>query len=154
MDKLNKGDMAPDFSLKDQNGTMVRLSDFKGRKVLLFFYPKALTSGCTVQAKEVSAARKLLAQKGAEAIGISTDLPDLLKKFDNRHELNFALLSDADHRVSELYGVWAEKNMYGKVFYGIVRSAFLIDEDSRILQTWYKVSPKDTVPKALQELKK
>lgn len=154
MNKLNKGDMAPDFSLKDQNGTMVRLSDFKGRKVLLFFYPKALTSGCTVQAKEVSAARKLLAQKGAEAIGISTDLPDLLKKFDNRHELNFALLSDADHRVSELYGVWAEKNMYGKVFYGIVRSAFLIDEDSRILQTWYKVSPKDTVPKALQELKK
>jgi peroxiredoxin Q/BCP len=136
MNKLNKGDMAPDFSLKDQNGTMVRLSDFKGRKVLLFFYPKALTSGCTVQAKEVSAARKLLAQKGAEAIGISTDLPDLLKKFDNRHELNFALLSDADHRVSELYGVWAEKNMYGKVFYGIVRSAFLIDEDSRILQTW------------------
>ncbi len=85
MDKLMKGDVAPDFSLKDQNGSMVNLSDFKGRKVLLFFYPRALTSGCTVQAKEVSAARKTLAENGAEAIGISTDPPDLLKKFDNRH---------------------------------------------------------------------
>lgn len=154
MEKLRKGDKAPYFSLEDQNGKIVTLDDFKGKKILLYFYPKALTSGCTTQAKEVSSARKLLADMGAEAIGISPDAPEMLKKFDNKNELNFTLLSDSDHSASELYGVWAEKNMYGKLFKGIVRSAFLIDENSLIIQAWYKISPKDTVPKALQELRR
>lgn len=154
MEKLRKGDLAPNFALKDQNGNVVTLDDFKGKKILLYFYPKALTSGCTTQAKEISSARKLLADMGAEAIGISPDAPEILKKFDNKNELNFTLLSDSGHSASELYGVWAEKNMYGKIFNGIVRSAFLIDENSRIMQTWYKISPKDTVPKALQELRR
>ena len=154
MGKLMKGDMAPDFALMDQNGNVMKSSDFRGKKLLLYFYPKALTSGCTAQAQEVSAARGALATQGIEAAGISPDMPEVLKKFDNKHELNFPLLSDADHSVSDAYGVWGEKNMYGKIFNGIIRSSFLIDENGRIIQAWYKVSPKETVPKALEELKK
>jgi peroxiredoxin Q/BCP len=154
MGKLMKGDMAPDFALMDQNGNVMKSSDFRGKKLLLYFYPKALTSGCTAQAQEVSSAREALAAQGVEATGISPDMPEVLKKFDNKHELNFPLLSDADHSVSGAYGVWGEKNMYGKIFNGIIRSSFLIDENGRIIQAWYKVSPKETVPKALEELKK
>jgi len=151
---LKSGDNAPDFALKDQNGNIMKLTDFKGKKkILLYFYPKALTAGCTAQAREVSAARESLADLGVEAIGVSPDMPVDLKKFDNNLELNFPLLSDADHSVAEAYGVWGEKSIYGKNLYGVIRSSFLIDENSQIIQSWYKVSPKDTVPKALQELK-
>jgi peroxiredoxin Q/BCP len=154
MDNLKSGDKAPDFALLDQNGNIMKLADFKDKKkILLYFYPKALTAGCTSQAREVSAARKSLADLGVEAIGISTDKPEVLKKFDNNLELNFPLLSDADHSVAEAYGVWGEKSIYGRNLYGIIRSSFLIDESGQIIQAWYKVSPKDTVPKALQELK-
>jgi thioredoxin-dependent peroxiredoxin len=154
MDKLKRGDKAPDFSLKDQNGNIMKLADFKDKKkILLYFYPKALTAGCTVQARDVSAARGSLADLGVEAVGVSPDLPLVLKKFDSKLELNFPLLSDADHHVADAYGVWGEKNVYGKNLYGIIRSSFLIDEKGQIIQAWYKVSPKDTVPKALQELK-
>jgi thioredoxin-dependent peroxiredoxin len=154
MDKLKSGDKAPDFALRDQNGNIMKLADFKDKKkILLYFYPKALTAGCTTQAREVSAARKLLADLGVEAIGISPDQPEVLKKFDNNLELNFPLLSDADHSVAEAYDVWGEKSIYGKNLYGVIRSSFLIDENGQIIQAWYKVSPKDTVPKALQELK-
>ncbi len=154
MDKLKSGDKAPDFTLRDQNGNIMKLTDFRDKKkILLYFYPKALTAVCTVQAREVSAARESLADLGIEAIGISPDMPAVLKKFDNNLELNFPLLSDADHSVAAAYGVWGEKNIYGKNFYGVIRSSFLIDENSQIIQAWYKVRPKDTVPKALQELK-
>jgi thioredoxin-dependent peroxiredoxin len=154
MGKLDTGDLAPDFSLKDQNGKMVNLAHFKGRKLLVYFYPKALTSGCNIQAQEVSAALNTLAAVGVDAVGISPDTPAVQKKFDEKYVLNFQLLSDPDHLVSDRYGVWGEKTMYGKKFHGIIRSSFLIDEKGQIIQAWYKVSPKNTVPNALKELKK
>jgi len=154
MAKLDTGDKAPDFSLVDQNGNQVNLSDFKDRKLLLYFFPKALTSGCTMQALEVNAAREDLAADGTTVAGISPDTPATLKKFGDKHGLGFLLLSDADHAVSDAYGVWGEKSMYGRKYLGITRSSFLIDENGRIVQAWYKVSPKDTVPKALKEIRK
>ncbi len=121
---------------------------------MLFFYPKALTSGCTKQACSVRDARTDLADLGVAALGISPDPVDLQKKFDTKHSLGFPLLSDPDHKVADAYGVWGEKSMYGKKYEGIIRSAFLIDEDGRIMQAWYKVSPEQTVPKAREALAK
>ncbi len=148
MAQLKPGDPAPDFALVDQDGQTVRLADFKGQKLLLFFYPKALTSGCTKQACSVRDARAELADLGVAALGISPDPVDLQKKFANKHTLGFPLLSDPDHAVAAAYGVWGEKSMYGKKYEGIIRSAFLLDENGRIIQAFYKVSPEQTVPKA------
>jgi thioredoxin-dependent peroxiredoxin len=148
MPQLQPGDQAPAFALPDQQGQTVKLTDFKGKKVLLFFYPKALTSGCTKQACSVRDARPELADLGVAALGISPDAVELQQKFDTKHSLGFPLLSDPDHAVADAYGVWGEKSMYGKKYQGIIRSAFLLDEDGRIIQTWYKVSPEQTVPKA------
>jgi thioredoxin-dependent peroxiredoxin len=154
MAKLQPGDRAPAFSLPDQQGNSVNLADFKGKKVLLFFYPKALTSGCTKQACSVRDARSELADLGVAALGISPDPTALQQKFDAKHSLGYPLLSDPDHAVAEAYGVWGEKSMYGKKYLGIIRSAFLIDENSAIVQAWYKVSPEQTVPKAREALAK
>lgn len=152
MTRLKKGDAAPAFRLSDQNGNEVGLSDFKGHKLLLYFYPKALTSGCTTQAQKVRDALGELNKQGVAAAGVSPDEPKMQKKFDEKHSLGFPLLSDSDHSVAQAYGVWGEKNMYGKKFMGIIRSSFLIDEDGRIIEAWYKVSPKDTADKALAAL--
>ena len=149
---LETGSKAPAFNLMDQDGKKVRLSDFKGKKLLLFFYPKANTSGCTKQACSVSTSLKNLKQLGVEAIGISPDLPDKQMKFDLNHKLGFPLLSDADKKVARAYGAWGEKMMYGKKYEGIIRSSFLIDEKSKVIEAWYKVKPDDTVPFALQAL--
>jgi peroxiredoxin Q/BCP len=145
-DKLSVGDRAPAFHLADQSGNKVRLSEFKGRKVMLFFYPKASTPGCTNQACGL---RDIAGDIGDVAIlGISPDMPDKQAKFDEKYSLGYPLLSDPDHAVAEKYGVWGEKSMYGKKYMGIVRSAFLISETGKVEQAWYKVSPKDT-PKNL-----
>jgi peroxiredoxin Q/BCP len=140
--QLQPGDKAPAIGLKDQAGSTVRLSSFKGRKVLVFFYPKADTPGCTTQAcglRDVSGA------VGDTAIvGISPDPPAKQARFDEKYELGYPLLADEDHVVAEKYGVWGEKKMYGRSYMGVIRSAFLIDEKGRIEQAWYKVSPKDT----------
>ncbi len=152
MAQLKLGDMAPDFELVDQNGKKVKLSDFKGRKLLLYFYPKANTPGCTTQACSVRDAQGDFANIGIAAVGISPDRPEQQKKFDEKYGLGFPLLSDTDHAVADAYGVWGEKSMYGKKYEGIIRSSFFIDEDGKILQAWYKVSPKDTVPKAREAL--
>jgi peroxiredoxin Q/BCP len=152
MPQLKPGDRAPEFALQDQQGQIVKLTDFKGKKVLLFFYPKALTSGCTKQACSVRDARSELADLGVAALGLSPDPIDLQKKFDTKHSLGFPLLSDPDHAVADAFGVWGEKSMYGKKYEGIIRSAFLIDETGHIMGAWYKVSPEQTVPKAREAL--
>lgn len=148
MAQLKVGDRAPSFSLKDQNGNTVSLSDFKGKKLLLYFYPKADTPGCTKQACSVRDATKELAKDDIAAVGISPDQPAMEKKFDDKHGLGFPLLSDPDHKVAQAYGVWGEKSMYGKTYEGIIRSSFVIDENGGILQASYKVKPLETVPDA------
>jgi peroxiredoxin Q/BCP len=147
---LTRGDKAPDFTLTDQHGNTVRLKDFLGRKVLLYFYPKADTPGCTAQSCGL---RDIAGQVGDTAIiGISPDKPAKQAKFDTKYGLGFPLLADEDHAVAEAFDVWAEKSMYGKKYFGIVRSAFLIDEKGKVAEAWYKVSPKDTATNLLASL--
>jgi peroxiredoxin Q/BCP len=144
---LQPGDQAPDFALLDQDGTTVRLSDLAGRKVLVYFYPKADTPGCTAQACGL---RDVRPDVGDTAIvGISPDKPAKQKRFDDKYGLGFPLLADEDHTVAEAYGVWGERSMYGKTYMGINRSAFLIDEQGKVAEAWYKVSPKDTATNLL-----
>ena len=139
---LEPGAKAPDFALPDQWGNQVRLSDFAGRKVLVYFYPKADTGGCTAQACGL---RDVASDVGDTVIvGISPDPPPRQARFDQKYHLGFPLLSDEDHRVAEAYGAWGERSMYGRTYMGIIRSAFLIDEEGRVAQAWYKVKPKDT----------
>jgi peroxiredoxin Q/BCP len=143
---LSAGEKAPTFSLLDQSGSEVKLSDFKGRNVLVYFYPKADTPGCTTQACGL---RDILGEIGDTAVlGISPDPPKKQAKFDEKYGLGFPLLADEDHAVADAYGVWAEKSMYGRTYMGIVRSAFLIDGQGQLAEVWYKISPKDT-PKNL-----
>jgi peroxiredoxin Q/BCP len=144
------GDRAPAFNLPNQHGVKVRLSSLKGRKVLVYFYPRADTPGCTTQACGL---RDIADQIGdTVVVGISTDPPAKLAKFDEKYGLGFTLLSDADHAIAEKYGVWVEKKMYGKTSMGVQRSAFLVDETGRITHAWPKISPKDTPTKLLDAL--
>lgn len=153
MSRLSAGDAAPDFELQDQGARPVKLSDFAGSKVLLYFYPKANTPGCAKQACGVRDALEELSGHGVAVVGISPDPPSAQTKFDEKYSLGFPLLSDADHRAAEDFGVWGEKSMYGNKFMGITRSSFLIDEEGRVIEAWYKVSPGDTAPNALRALK-
>jgi thioredoxin-dependent peroxiredoxin len=139
---LEPGDKAPAFNLPDQSGEKVKLSGFKGRKVLVYFYPRADTPGCTTQACGLRDALPDIADTAV--VGISPDKSPALAKFDTKYGLGFPLLSDEDHAIAEAYGVWGEKKNYGKTYMGIVRSAFLIDEKGKVEQAWYKISPKDT----------
>jgi peroxiredoxin Q/BCP len=134
---LSSGDKAPPIALTDQHGDVVKLTAFKGRKVLVYFYPKADTPGCTTQACGL---RDIAGQVGDAAIvGISPDKPAAQKKFDDKYGLGFPLLSDPDHAVAEAFGVWKEKSMYGRKVMGIERSTFLIDADGVLRQEWRKV---------------
>jgi thioredoxin-dependent peroxiredoxin len=146
--RLGAGDLAPSFDLEDQGGQRVRLSDYRGRQVLVYFYPKADTSGCTAQSCSVRDAREDLREAGVDVLGISPDPPGAQRAFDEKYALGFPLLSDTDHSVAEAWGVWDERSMYGRTYMGIVRSSFLIGADGRIEEAWYGVRPKDTVPKA------
>lgn len=152
MAQLKAGDKAPDFALVDQHGKKVRLKDRRGRKTVVYFYPKANTSGCTAQSCALRDAEPDLAKIGADVVGISPDQPGAQLKFDEKYSLGFPLLSDADHAVADAWGAWGEKSMYGKKFMGIVRSAFVVDEKGKIAAAFYKVSPKDTVPKVTAAL--
>ena len=128
----------------------MQLADFEGRKVLVYFYPRADTPGCTTQACGL---RDVLGEIGDTAVlGISPDTPPKQAKFDQKYGLGFPLLSDEDHQVAEAYGVWAEKSNYGRKYMGIVRSAFLVDEQGKLANAWYKISPKDTPKNLLSAL--
>ena len=143
---LKPGDKAPDFTLFDQNGEQFSLSkSLKARKArhLIYFYPKADTPGCTTQACGLRDARPKLGD--TVVVGISPDKPTKQLKFDEKYTLGFPLLADEDHTVADAYGVWGERSMYGRKYMGIIRSSFLIDEKGKIVEAWYKVSPKDTV---------
>lgn len=152
MPTLNTGDQAPAISLLDQHSNTVTLEQFKGKKVLIYFYPKASTPGCTTQSCNVRDALEELSGHNVVALGISPDEPKKQEKFDTKHSLGFPLLCDTDHAVAEAYDVWRLKKMYGREYMGILRSAFLIDEAGKVIESWYKVSPKDTVPNVLKAL--
>ncbi len=152
MAKLKKGAKAPQFKLLDQNGKPVKRSDFKDKKLLIYFYPKADTPGCTKQACSIRDNRRKLASLRMAVVGISPDEPGKQGKFDDKYNLVFPLLSDPDHATAEAYGAWGTKSMYGKKYEGVIRSSFLVDEKGKIMETWYKVSPLDTVPKALKAM--
>jgi peroxiredoxin Q/BCP len=149
---LQVGDVAPDFSLTSDTGDTVRLSDYRGRRVVLYFYPKDDTSGCTTQACGFRDAYPQIEEKHAVVLGVSPDGVKSHQKFKTKYNLPFTLLVDEDHSVAEAYGVWAEKSMYGKKYMGINRSHFVIDEEGRLADVQVKVSPTDSVAKALQAL--
>ena len=145
-----EGKRAPAFTLPDQNETRVRLSSFEGRRVLVYFYPKADTPGCTTQACGL---RDIAGRIGdTVVIGVSPDTPAKLKKFDDKHGLGFTLVSDDDHAIAEKYGVWVLKKNYGREYMGVQRSAFLVGADGKIERAWPKISPKDTPTKLLEAL--
>src|SRR5918995_2331633 len=147
---LTQGDKAPEFTLLDQDGNEVSLSGQAGHKVLVYFYPKADTPGCTTQACGL---RDILGDIGdTRVLGISPDKPAKQKKFDDKYSLGFPLLADEDHAVAESYGAWGERSMYGRTYMGIIRSAFLVDEQGKLAEAWPKISPKDTPTKLLAAL--
>ena len=154
--RLAPGDLAPDFTLDDQDGRPVTLSSLRGSRVVLYFYPEAMTPGCTTEACDFRDSLNSFASAGVRVVGISKDDVAKLKRFAERDRLNFTLLSDEDLAVQQAYGVWGEKVNYGRKYMGIIRSAFVINGAGKIAAAFYKVSPKDTVPKAtkaLQELR-
>ncbi|MGW8266017.1 MAG: thioredoxin-dependent thiol peroxidase [Longimicrobiales bacterium] len=139
---IKKGDPAPDFALPADDGSVVRLGDLKGSRVILYFYPKDNTSGCTIQACELRDALPRIDEHGAVVLGVSPDPISSHIKFKEKYQLNFPLLSDEDHSTAEAYGVWKEKSMYGRKYWGIERSTFIIDEEGVILDVWRKVKAK------------
>jgi peroxiredoxin Q/BCP len=139
---ISPGDKAPNFTLPDQDGNKVKLSGLRGRKVVLYFYPKADTPGCTTQARGVRDRAADYDAAGAVVLGVSRDPVERIAKFDEKHSLGFPLLSDADHAVAEAYGVWVEKSMYGRKFMGMQRATFVIDPKGKVTHVFPKVSPK------------
>jgi thioredoxin-dependent peroxiredoxin len=138
---IEEGQQAPDFELPDQDGNPVKLSDLRGRPVVVYFYPKAATPGCTTQACGVRDHHADYRQANAVVLGISPDTVAKVKKFHDKEGLNFALLADEGHRVADTYGVWVEKSMYGKTYFGNERTTFVIDSDGLITRVLRKVKP-------------
>lgn len=149
---LKAGDPAPDFELEADDGSVVRLSDLRGKKVVLFFYPRADTPGCTIEACEFRDLREEFAARGALVFGISPDPVKDVHRFRSKFALTYPLLADADNEVAEAYGVWQEKSMFGKDFWGVDRSTFLIDEDGRIERTYLGISPEGHAAEVLASL--
>ncbi len=150
-----EGDAAPDFTLPDQDGNDVSLADLRGGTVVLYFYPRADTPGCTTQACGIRDRSDEYAAAGVRVIGVSPDEPAALKKFAGKYDLGFTLLSDPDHAVADAYGAWGEKSMYGKKYMGMLRSTFVIDPKGKITRVFPKVQPKKhdaLILKALGEL--
>jgi peroxiredoxin Q/BCP len=139
---LGDGDSAPDFTLRDQRGEEVTLSALRGETVVLYFYPRADTPGCTTQACGVRDRQEEYAAAGARVIGISPDQVDAIEKFAGKYDLGFTLLADPDHAVAEAYGTWVEKSMYGKKYMGVARATFIVGPDGKIAKVFPKGSPK------------
>ena len=152
---LEEGAKAPAFKLADQDGNQVSLAGLKGETIVLYFYPRAETPGCTTQACGIRDNRDEYAERGARVLGVSPDEPEALRKFADNQSLPFTLLSDPDHEVADAYGAWGERSMYGKKYMGIIRSTFIIDGKGKIARAFPKVQPKKhdaLVLKALDEL--
>jgi peroxiredoxin Q/BCP len=149
MRTLTDGDQAPGFALLDQHGETVRLEDYRGRRLLVYFYPEADTTGCTVQSCDLRDHRQDLTRIGLDVVGISPDDPQKQLAFDKKYGLGFPLLADEDHAVARAWGTWVEKHRGGHTYMGILRSSFLVDAEGRIEQAWSPVTPEDTVPNAL-----
>jgi peroxiredoxin Q/BCP len=152
MTRLSPGDSAPEFTLPDADGNTVSLSEFRGRKVIVYFYPAAMTPGCTTQACDFRDSLGSLAAAGYAVVGISPDAPDKLAKFRDRDSVTFPLLSDPSHETLEAYGAWGEKTMYGKTVTGVIRSTFVVGEDGRIEIAQYSVKATGHVAKLRREL--
>jgi thioredoxin-dependent peroxiredoxin len=146
------GSVAPTFTLSADDGQIVRLSDYLGQRVVLYFYPKDDTPGCTTQACGFRDNYVEITEKNAVVFGISPDDVKSHVKFRTKFDLPFRLLADAEHKVAELYGVWGEKSMYGKTYFGIIRSHFVVDEEGKIADVRYHVSPEESVQSALAAL--
>ncbi|MGW0614238.1 thioredoxin-dependent thiol peroxidase [Streptomyces sp. NPDC002788] len=151
-ERLQPGDVAPAFTLPDADGHEVSLSDHKGRKVIVYFYPAALTPGCTKQACDFTDNLELLAGAGYEVIGISPDKPEKLAKFRDKESLKVTLLADPDKRVLESYGAFGEKKLYGKTVVGVIRSTVIVDEDGKVERALYNVKATGHVAKIIKDL--
>ena len=147
---LNEGDKAPDFTTKDQTGNTVKLSDYKGKRVVLYFYPKDDTPGCTKEACSFRDADDVYNKNGIKVFGISTDSEKSHQKFISKYQLPFDLLADTDKEIVEAYGVWGEKSMYGKKYMGTIRKTFLIGEDGKIAKIFDKVNVSEHADEVLE----
>ncbi|WP_432133245.1 MULTISPECIES: thioredoxin-dependent thiol peroxidase [unclassified Streptomyces] len=151
-ERLQPGDVAPDFTLPDADGTEVSLADHRGRKVIVYFYPAALTPGCTKQACDFTDNLELLAGAGYDVIGISPDKPEKLAKFREKENLKVTLLADQDKKALEAYGAWGEKKNYGKTYVGVIRSTVIVDEDGKVEHALYNVRATGHVAKIIKDL--
>ena len=151
---LKIGDKAPDFELADQNGNKIKLSKLKGKKIILYFYPKDDTSGCTKEACDFRDNLSHLQKRNVAVLGLSNDDLESHKKFSSKYKLNFSILSDTDKKVSKEYGVYELKQNYGKEYYGITRSTFLIDENGKIEKIFYKVNPEEHIKEIMEAINK
>jgi thioredoxin-dependent peroxiredoxin len=149
---IEPGERAPDFELPDQDGEPVKLADLRGQAVVLFFYPKADTPGCTTQACGVRDHHADYSRAGARVLGVSPDPVAKVKRFHDKQSLNFTLLADEDHSVAERYGVWVQKSMYGRTYFGNERTTFVIDADGRVATALRKVKPGEHDDKVLSAL--
>ena len=150
--RLEPGDEAPDFTLPDADGKQVSLSSLRGQQVIVYFYPAAMTPGCTKEACDFRDSIQSLAAAGVTVLGISPDKPDRLAKFRDRDHLNFPLLSDPDHTVEQAYGAYGEKTLYGKTMIGVIRSTFLVDEQGKIARAYYNVKATGHVERLRKDL--
>jgi len=152
MGQLQIGDQAPEFTAQTDKNEAVHLRDYRGKRVVLYFYPKDDTSGCTTQACGFRDQSLAIEEKNAVVLGVSPDSAASHQKFKTKYNLPFTLLVDADHAIADAYGVWGEKSMYGKKYMGIIRSHFVIDEEGKLVDVQYKISPKDSVTRAVTAL--
>lgn len=152
MAELKIGDLAPDFEATTDSGERIKLSDYRGKRVVVYFYPKDDTPGCTTQACSFRDNYAEIEEQNAVVLGISPDDQASHRKFKTKYNLPFTLVVDEDHSIAEAYGVWGEKSMYGKTYMGIIRSHFVVDEEGKLVGIQYNVKPDDSLPEALQSL--